>query len=224
MKDLQFERGEILSLLIIPKVGGTAVDLRGTQEGIPQEIRIDGTAVGAGLPVDLQIQEDFEGRPQWYDDFSGWQVYWDGTRWIVEHAVEPFYEWRGAVGGAGDVASPDLVPLWTPQPGTTGTITVVSLTSFSNGYDVDAWIKSDTTGRVRESMNPAITQEELIMEDSEGDPLTVPAGSLQIAYDTINLCPGNYQFDIRFSQGGTDLFTVKKSVRINGTITPPTPR
>jgi hypothetical protein len=203
------ERGERLTLILKAKDGdGAPIDLRGTIQSPPQELRIEGDLGLAPTPAVVQLQEDNEGRPQWYADDNEWAVYWDGFRWVLEYVDlgVAVYEWRGETGGAGDVATPDLVPVWTAQAGATGTPTVTAVGNAP--YTVDAWIKSATTGRVRESMNPVINDE----------------GNLLISYDTVNLKPGTYYFDVRFTQGGADQITTEFTLRVNGTVTPPSPR
>lgn len=203
------ERGEQLSLAVTAKDSdGNAIDLRGTIQSPPLEIRIEGDLGPAPTPAVVQLQDDNEGRPQWYSDDNDWAIYWDGFRWVLEYVDlgVASYEWRGETGGVGDVATPDLVPFWLPQAGATGTPTVTAV--GNPPYTVDAWIKSATTGRVRESMNPTIDDQ----------------GRAVIAYDTVHLSPGTYYFDIRFTSGGADQITPEITLVVNGTVTPPSPR
>jgi hypothetical protein len=79
----------------------------------------------------------------------------------------------------------------------------------SGPWGVDAWIRSDTAGRLNESMNPVIT----------GD------GKIFIAYDTAPIAPGLYKFDVRLTNGdGRDQFTEEYQIKVGPTVTPPSPR
>lgn len=80
---------------------------------------------------------------------------------------------------------------------------------LSDGYTVDAWIKSVRASRtVYETMSPTI----------DGD------GRIVIDYDTVNLSPGTYEFDLRFTKAGADAFTHEFTFILNSTVTPPSAR
>jgi hypothetical protein len=236
MTTFRRERGEQLSLTVVAEdSAGNVIDLRGTEpiegvpEGAPHLVRVsgflsDGTdavefppLIPAGGAVEA-FGQIFQIYTPTGDPSTGvGEEYAFGiTRVISTGAVTATLvklsdgvvaaEWNTSLapnswslqGANWDLSAVDSA---------TGVPVVVGIYP-SLAYTVDAWIKSATTGRVRESMSPAIDDQ----------------GRAVITYDTVNLKPGTYYFDIRFTAEGADQITPEITLIVNGTVTPPSPR
>jgi hypothetical protein len=227
MNVIEKERGETLTFILTAKdEEGDVIDLG---EGAVEELAffdVDlGGSAASGRYERLELTRN--GAPAYRhidsDIVLNEDGYFVGTGYVIS-VENPFLteDWNWALAEYDDSdfvavlksSSIFSAPATAPDPplATWSGSPAISFSNvvYENNYQwgVDAWIKSATTGRVHESMQPEINDQ----------------GQVVLSYDTVNLAAGNYRFDIRFTQNGVDQFTREIPVRINSTITPPSPR